>query len=33
MSLAKPGDAVVIMCIEDIDRIIDRLSAAGSPAS
>ncbi|MDQ3443223.1 MAG: Mur ligase family protein [Chloroflexota bacterium] len=33
MSLAKPGDAVVIMCIEDIDQILDHLTETGTAIS
>ncbi|MBA2468000.1 MAG: Mur ligase [Chloroflexia bacterium] len=33
MALAAAGDAVVIMCIEDIDRILDQLTDAGMPLS
>ena len=33
MALAAAGDAVVIMCIEDIDRILDHLTDAGTPVS
>ncbi len=29
MTLAQPGDAVVIMCIEDIDQILDQLTSTG----
>lgn len=33
MSLANAGDAVVIMCIEDIDQILDQLTETGTPVS
>ncbi len=33
MSLANAGDAVVIMCIEDIDQILDHLTENGTPVS
>ncbi len=33
MALAETGDAVVIMCIEDVDRILDHLGEAGTPVS
>lgn len=33
MAQAGRGDAVVIMCIEDIDEIIDTLSATGTPVA
>jgi cyanophycin synthetase len=33
LSLAGPGDVVVIMCIEDVNAIIDHLSEIGTPVS
>jgi cyanophycin synthetase len=30
-TLAQPGDVVVIMCIEDVDRILDEMTRIGTP--